>query len=487
MTTPFAFLAETHSAVVVGLGDRVLKLRKPVDLGFLDQRTVAQRRAACEHEIQLNRRFSPDVYLGLGAIEPPEPGQPAEPLVVMRRLPDDRRLTTLLEHGHDVTDEIRRIAHVVAGYHAIAPQTPAAAEAASEEATRRRWETNASEMQRWVGTILDEPVYERVGARATRYLAGRGPLLRARIDEGWARDGHGDLMADDIFCLDDGPRILDCLDFDEALRVGDVLADVAFLAMDLERLGHSELGWSFLRTHAELLGDTWPASLAHLHVAYRAQVRAKVACIRADQGDEHAATSAQALLALADRHLADTTVRLVLVGGAPGTGKSTLAAAIGERFGIPVLRADEVRKELAGLDADTDARASLDQGIYTEAHTRATYRVLVERARALLGGGVSVVLDAGWRDAALREEATQMATEVQAMIVPIECRVPEDLALERIARRRASGGDPSDVDASVARRLRARAASWPEAQTIDTSTAPDRSADEAVAMVRRVG
>ncbi len=487
MTTPFAFLAETHSAVVIGLGDRVLKLRKPVDLGFLDQRTVSQRRAACEHEIQLNRRFSPDVYLGLGAIDSPEPGQPAEPVVVMRRLPEERRLTTLLARGRDVTDEVRRIAHVVAGYHAIAPQTPAAAEAASEEATRGRWDTNAAEMQRWVGTILDEQVYKRVGARATRYLAGRGPLLRGRIDDGWARDGHGDLMADDIFCLDDGPRILDCLDFDETLRVGDVLADVAFLAMDLERLGHPEPGWAFLRLHAELLGDTWPASLAHLHVAYRAQVRAKVACIRADQGDEHASASAQALLALADRHLAETTVRLVLVGGAPGTGKSTLAAAIGDRLEIPVLRADEVRKELANVDATADAGDELDHGIYTPARTNATYHALTERAAGLLRRGVSVVLDAGWRDAALRDEVTRMAADAHAIVVPIECTAPEDIALERIERRRASGGDPSDVDASVARQLRARAAPWPEAHTIDTSAAPDRAADEAVATVRSIG
>lgn len=482
MTAPYAFLSETHTAVVVGLGDRVFKVKKPVDLGFLDQRSLPQRHAACEREVELNRRFSPDVYLGVGSLRTPDEEEP-EPAVVMRRLPEDRRLATLARTGTDLDDEVRRVAHVVAAYHAVAPGSPVAREAASLEVTRGRWDTNIEEMRPWVGSVLDQGVFDDVTSSAHRYLDGRGRLFAARIDHGWARDGHGDLLADDIFCLDDGPRILDCLDFDERLRMGDVLADAAFLAMDLERLGRPELGWAFLRAHAELLDDHWPSSLAHHHIAYRAQIRAKVSCIRADQGDEQAADRARLLLGMVDRHLAEATVRLVLVGGAPGTGKSTLSSAVGDRLGLVVLTADHVRKELAGLDARSGAAAELDQGIYDDEHTRATYAELTARARHLLEGGVSVLLDAGWRDPERREAARAVAAETTSALVELRCDAPEQVTLDRIRQRRDAGGDASDVDVEVARALRARTPPWPEARVIDTSQPVERSVDEAVGAI----
>src|SRR3546814_20932793 len=116
---------------------------------------------------------------------------------------------------------------------------------------------------------MDASAVEAVDELARRYLAGREPLYDARVAAGRARDGHGDLLADDIFLLDDGPRVLDCLEFDDALRRDDVLADVAFLAMDLERLGRVELAERFLAAYRAASGDTWPVSLAHTHVASR--------------------------------------------------------------------------------------------------------------------------------------------------------------------------------------------------------------------------
>lgn len=481
-TEPFSFLAETHTAVAVGMGDRVFKLRKPVDLGFIDQRTLEQRRTACGREVELNRRFAPDVYLGVGTLSSPD-GPEAEPVVVMRRLPADRRLAHLARTGADLSDAIRQIAHLVAGYHAVAPRSTTANEAASAETTRRRWETNAGEMTRWVGTILDEPTFERVASAADRYLRGRERLFDERVEQGWARDGHGDLLAEDIFWLEDGPRILDCLDFDEHLRVGDVLADAAFLAMDLERLGRPELGWSFLRTHAALLDDHWPDSLAHHHIAYRAQVRAKVSCIRADQGDPQAAGLAQRLFGMVERHLTEATVRLVLVGGPPGAGKSTLSAALADRLDAVVLTADRVRKELAGLSASERADTALDRGIYDHEHTVATYTELIDRARALLTRGTSVVLDAGWRDPAQRDQASTAAEDTDSVLSQLRCDLPEDVALDRIERRLAVGDDASDVDLDVARALRRRTGPWPEARPIDTAQSERRAVEQALRLV----
>src|SRR5207248_5092618 len=168
-----------------------------------------------------------------------------------------------------------------------------------------------------------------------------------RIALGAVRDGHGDLQAEDIFCLDDGPRILDCIEFDDRLRHVDVLADVAFLAMDLERLGAPEAAATFLARYREFARESYPPSLAHHYIAARAHVRCKVACLRHRQGDDGGADAARGLLDLTARHLEAARVRLVLVGGLPGTGKSTVAAALADATGWVVLRSDEVRKDVA--------------------------------------------------------------------------------------------------------------------------------------------
>ena len=199
-------------------------------------------------------------------------------------------------------------------------------------------------------------------ALAARYLAGRAPLFEQRIADGRIRDGHGDLQADDIFVLDDGPRILDCIEFGEEYRWGDVLSDVAFLAMDLERLGRPDLGQRFLQLHRELSADRWPSTLAHHYVAYRAHIRAKVGIVRSAQQGEPAGPGVSRYLDLSRAHLRDAQVQIVVVGGAPGTGKSTVAAALGDRLGAVVLRTDEVRQRVPVGEGHGPVRAGSRDG-----------------------------------------------------------------------------------------------------------------------------
>jgi predicted kinase len=310
---------------------------------------------------------------------------------------------------------------------------------------------------------------EGLQALADRYLDGRGPLLEGRVAHGRAVDGHGDLLADDIFCLEDGPRVLDCIEFDDGLRLGDGLADAAFLAMDLERLGRPELGLRFLAAYQEHAGDRWPASLAHHLVAYRAQVRAKVTAIRAAQGDPDAAAEARRLLELAATHLEAARVRLVLVGGLPGTGKSTLSAGLGEALTAPVLRSDELRKERAGLDPAAPAPAAFGEGLYAPASTVATYELLLGRAELALAHGETVVLDASWTSAEWRTRARALADSSSADLVEIRCEAPADLAAQRLAKRARRGGDPSDATPEIAVAMASRSEPWPEATTIVTT------------------
>ncbi|WP_322754026.1 AAA family ATPase [Frankia sp. Cas3] len=462
-------LVETHTSVVVFLGDRAYKVKKAVDLGFLDFSTREARLAACQAEIELNRRLAPDVYLGVADVTGPD-GQLCDHMVVMRRMPENRRLSTMVASGDDVSEALRALARQLAAFHSRCETSPEIAEAGSPATIRGLWDEGLAGLAPFRGTVLDAHSVDEIGRLARQYLAGREPLLARRQHDGRVRDGHGDLLAGDIFCLDDGPRVLDCLEFDRRLRIGDVLADVAFLAMDLQRLGAPELATTFLAWYGEFSAETHPVSLAELYIAYRAFVRCKVACLRHAQGDREAANEARALAHLTLEHLRRGRVHLVLVGGLPASGKSTLASRlVDDTDGSVLLRSDVVRKELAGIPADQSAAAPVGAGIYTRAHTEATYDLLLTRARSALEHGETVVLDASWSSAADRARAARLAEETSADLIELRCEVSAEVAATRIARRRCTGGDASDATADVLTAMTAGADPWPGAIMIHTA------------------
>jgi uncharacterized protein len=468
MNRPAAAIAETHVSVVFFVGDRAYKLKKPVKLPFVDLSTRELREAMCHREVALNRRLAPDVYLGVADIIGPD-HRPCDHLVVMRRLPEARRLATLVTDGEDVRDDLTQLARLLAAFHASAERSATVTTAVTRDAVRARWDHSLDEMTAFVPEILDADEFRRVTALARRYVDGRDALFRHRIREGRVVDGHGDLLADDIFCLPDGPRVLDCLEFDDRLRHGDVLADLAFLAMDLERLGAAALARHLLDGYREYTSDRWPASLEHHYVAERALVRSKVACLRASQGDRPSVAEARRLLDLARRHLQAGRVRLVLLGGLPGTGKSTLAGHLADAAQVVVFHSDEIRRDLAGMSHDTPAEALYGEGLYSPARTAATYRELLARARVALELGETVVLDASWIDVERRHDAAAVARETNSDLLELCCVTDSGAAAGRIETRRARGLGAHDATVEIAAAMRAQADPWPEAFVIDTS------------------
>jgi uncharacterized protein len=478
-----AELRETHISLLVMFGDRVYKIKKPLRLDFVDLSARAARERICHREVELNRRVAPDVYLGVADVVGPN-GQICDHLVVMRRMPDDRRLSTLVRGGAPVRDDVREIARLVASFHSRAETSPEISAAGRVEAMRAKWEATFQTVQPFVGSVLKEDVEDRVHALARCYLQGRAALFDQRIAQRKVVDGHGDLLADDIFCLDDGPRVLDCVEFDDELRYGDVLADVCFLAMDLERIGAPALGDRFLAWYRELSAETYPFTLAEHYVAFRAHIRAMVACLRGAQGDQAAAGEASRLLGIAREHLERGQVALVLVGGLPGTGKSTLAAGLADRFGWTILRSDEARKDLAGVAHTERADAPFHEGLYRPEVTGATYRELLERARRLLERGEPVILDASWTDRRYRTAAEAVAGETGSELVEVECTAPAAVAAERLQKRASVGADVSDATPAVATAMAATADPWPSARSIDTTTPADDTLGRGEAIVR---
>ncbi len=478
---PFAEIRETHIGVVFLVGDRGYKLKKPVDLGFLDFSTPALRWAACRREVELNRRLTPDVYLGVAELSNVEE-TPGEPLVVMRRMPADRRLSTLVRAGAPLDATMAALARLLASFHSTAERGPHVDEEGRRTALADRWEASFTQVESVGRDVLDAGVLTEIESRTRDFLAGREPLFRSRIDEGRIVDGHGDLLADDIFVLDDGPRVLDCLEFDDRLRRLDGLDDIAFLAMDLERLGRPELGELLLDRYAEHTADPAPASLREHYLAYRAFVRVKVACLRHLQGDASAAAEARAYADIAVRHLRRGHVRLVLVGGLPGSGKTTLAGLLADELGAVVLSSDRLRKELAGIDPARHASAGYRAGIYTPAHTARTYGELTRRAAELLGRGESVVLDASWSAAEERESARRVADRTSSTMVELRCTAPVSVTESRLRTR---SGSLSDADPVIASAMASDADPWPAATAVDTAGHPNAALAEAVAAVRR--
>lgn len=474
LTDPPVAVAETHSGIVFLVGDRAYKSKKAVNLGFLDFTTLASRRIACHREVELNRRLSPDVYLGVADVLSPT-GEACEHLVVMRRMPDDRRLSALASGGAALDEEMAVMARIMATFHDSTPTPPGASQSATAEAAQGRWDRLVRGLSEQALGDDDRASVQRVAELSRRYLAGRDLLFSERIGLGRARDGHGDLLADDIFLLEDGPRVLDCLDFDERLRCGDVLADVAFLAMDLEHLGRVDLAQRFLSAYREHTGDRWPDSLAHHYIAQRAFVRSNVTFIRDRQGAPSAAAIASSMLGLTLQHLEEGRVRLVVVAGLPGTGKSTVAAGVADDIDAVLLRSDELRKTLA--NGNSDRR-------YDPSVTAHTYDDLLGRARDLLGRGESVVLDATWRSANHRAAVVALAEAVTADLTVVECMTSDTIADARIEARLLAGTDPSEATPDVAAAMRRSWQHWPVAQVVNTDALPEASIAAAVGIIR---
>ena len=336
---------ETHVSTLVFDGERVHKRKKPVRFPFIDLSTRELRRQACERDVALNRRFSPDVYLGVEDVVD-DAGNVVDYAVLMCRLPADRRLATLIRRAsrrvsmpaHRGPDD-GRLSRSCSEHRGdpLGGDPSGAARAVGRESCVSSRRSYRSQSIRRCSTTIEQ--------LAHRYLDGRTALLGERIANGRIVDGHGDLLAEDIFCLDDGPRILDGLEFDDRLRWGDVLYDVGFLAMDLERLGRLDLATAFLKWYREFSAETHPSSLEHHYVAYRAlgafeglvpARRPGRPCRRRD------------VPAMCHRHLLDARVRLVVIGGLPGSGKSTLAAALGDELGGPCSAPTKSARSLPG-------------------------------------------------------------------------------------------------------------------------------------------
>ncbi len=450
----------THISVVALAGPLVYKVKKPVDFGFLDFTSLEKRRHFCHEEVRLNRRLAPDVYLRVvpiirrpdGRLALEGDGEAVEYAVEMRRLPAERMLPALLASGQVTAEDISQLAQRVYEFHRAAERSEAVSAHGRLEVIEAEVRENFRQLEPYVGRTLSGEVLTVLRDRTERFLETHHDLFSQRLADGRIVEGHGDLHADHICLEPGGPTIYDCIEFNEAFRCLDVASEVAFLAMDLDFLGHPELSDAFALHYRSLAEDPSLPRMLPFYQSYRAVVRGKVESFRLDDEDlpkesrAEAAEAARRYLGLASRYATGFDLpTLIVCCGLIGSGKSTVAQALASNLDGVVLGSDVIRKELAGLPPEARRVEPYGTGLYSREMTEQTYGALLERARSLLAAGRTVVLDATFARRTQRNRARQLAAEAEVAVWCCWCRCPEEALRQRLRDRAVEHLGPSDA------------------------------------------
>jgi uncharacterized protein len=451
----------THISWVFITDHDVWKLKRPVDYGFVDYTSVERRRHFCHEEVRLNRRLAPDVYLDVVPVRLRDgfhsfasTGTIVDYAVRMRRLPEAASAESRLWLGALTHDDLARLAGRLAAFYATAAP---ASSAGSLDVLRANVEENFAQVRPFVGRFVESETFEAVRAWQLGILARNVKAFETRQLQGRIRDGHGDLRLEHVYFEGEQPIVIDTIEFNDRLRIADVAADVAFLAMELEARSRADLAASFLAAFARESDDYDLYAVVDFYLSYRAWVRGKVAAfLAADPSTEsekvaRKAREAERLFALARTYSeprADGGAVLA-VGGLIGAGKSTLAHALGRSLGVVTIDSDRTRKALAGVAPTQPA----PREAYTAAFTRRTYDELLRRADVVLSSGRGVILDATFRGRDLRLSARELARRHGRPFRFIEAMCDDDTVRARL-RARAAGVSVSDATEDMLDRFR---------------------------------
>lgn len=452
---------ETHISHVFLTGRYAYKIKKPLDLGFLDFSTLERRRWFCEEELRINRRLAPELYLAVvpitGTPDAPQvegTGKPIEYAVKMRQFAQADVLDRVLEDGRLHPQQVDEIAHQIAAFHAAAATAAHDGSHGSAHSVRAAAEQNFEQLAPLIGDRADDDL-ERLHRWSRMQGERLDALFTRRKAEGFVRECHGDLHLGNIALVDGNVRAFDALEFSEALRWIDVLSDVAFLAMDLRAHGRADLSARFVDAYLAHSGDYDGTRTLRYYQVYRALVRAKVAALGAQQADLPAGRAAalrgrcEALIALAYAFTTAPQPALILLHGVSGAGKTWGSQYMLEATGAIRVRSDVERKRLHGMQAAARSRSALGTGLYTDADTRDTYARLAQCARAVLRGGFPVLVDATFLHAHQRLAFAEIAQEEKVPFRIASFVADEATLRARVRQRRELGVDASEATLEV--------------------------------------
>jgi len=451
-------MVETHISRVFLTGEFAYKVKKPVRLAFLDYSTLEQRRACCNEELRLNRRYAPDMYVAVSPVAGPVArarvdgaGTAVEYAVKMHQFDQDEELDALVEAGRVEADSLAALGTRIAAFHDLATPADPATPFGRPEAVQRVALENFAELGRLPEAAAMEGILDEVERWVVAEHDRTRELLRSRRDSGFVRECHGDLHCGNVVRWNGELTPFDGIEFDPALRFVDVASDLAFLAMDLSARGRDDLRHALLQGWLERTGDFQALRLLPRFETYRALVRAKVAALRALQ---HPPGTGSRLrdCSLAMRYLEWASSRarrerpwLLLTCGYSGSGKTWLSRALATDLHALHLRSDVERKRLAGLGAMDDSRSPEDGGIYTPGYTRLTYDRLHDCAEHALCGGESIIVDAAFLKRGERERMLDLAARLGSRTAILHCVAPQEVLRERVGSRLLAANDASEA------------------------------------------
>lgn len=455
-------LRETHISYVFLAGPCAYKIKKAVDLQFLDFSTLEKRRHYCLEEVRLNRRLAPDLYLDVVAIggSPDAPelngaGPAIEYAVRMRRFPEDRQLDRLLAQGMVLPAHFDTLAREIAAFHGHVAVAGADSPFGTPERVHAPALENFRQIEERVQEAADRAPLQSLLAWTEREYAAHLRDFERRKAGDFIREGHGDMHTGNMVLQDDRITVFDCIEFNENLRWIDVMNDVAFLTMDLADRGRPDLAHRFLNAYLEATGDYKGLRVLRYYQVYRALVRAKVAAIRLSQPglapDNRERIRAQYLgyLKLAHCFTQAPAPRLIITCGLSGSGKTHLTQSLLETSGAVRLRSDVVRKALFGLAPEARSGSDVASGLYTSDASARAYERLAELAEIILSAGYPVILDATFLKRAQRDAARELAARLGVPFRILHVTAADEVLRDRVARRAALAQDASEADVAV--------------------------------------
>jgi aminoglycoside phosphotransferase family enzyme/predicted kinase len=439
---------DTHISKVFLTGTYAYKIKKPVNLEFLDFTTLEKRRHFCWQEVVLNRRLAPTVYLDVVAITLKDGryyleglGRPVEYAVKMRQLPQNRSMLHLIRKGKLEKESIDELARILAKFYCEAATGEKINNLGSWDTVWNNCEENFRQTKEFVGNIINEQMFLIIRAATRAFLLRRKTLFQRRMEGKRIRDCHGDLRTGHIY-FTDGIQIIDGIEFNERFRYSDITSDLAFLAMDLDYEGSPETAHRLFHSYVQYTKDHDVFVLLDFYKCYRAYVRVKVNCFRLQDSD--LATNEKGKLLREIHRYMDlayqyavqyTRPTIWVVCGLPASGKSTIAKGLSKTLSVKVVRSDIVRKKLFGLKLTESLDLPFEEGIYSKNASSLTYGKLLMLTQEEVEKGCSVILDATFSREHQRDEVIRLARDMDANILFVESVSPLALLKKRLTKR----------------------------------------------------
>ncbi len=453
---------QTHISHVFIAGSFVYKFKKAVDFGFLDYSTLQKRKEFCYREVELNRRLTDNVYLGVigiairngeyGFVDDPDSESIVEFAVKMQKLPEENFLHRYIEESRLKHSHLDRIADTLAAFYLNQTHDEDLSNWGKVETIKVNTDENFDQTETFIDHTIEKETFSAIKYFTNQYLDQNRKLFEQRIKDGRIVDGHGDLHLDHIHISDQKIQIYDCIEFNDRFRYGDLAADLAFLAMDLDFSQCRNEERYFVREMSLKLDDSGLLQIIDFYKCYRAYVKGKVKSLQSAEGEvdekdrNPLIDRAKAYFKLSLRYaLFGSGPLVVILMGRVGTGKSTIAKHLLHQINSDYYSSDVIRKTLAGIEINERTPQKKRDTLYSSQMSETTYDILISNAVESIKNGKAVILDATFSSMKFRKKLLKTLVKEKANYKFVETAAGDETIIKRLKKREGEKGVISDA------------------------------------------